>query len=865
MGQSPDGNALLKERHSYNYNNIEVGTFLDSLSKKFDLKLFYSSTNLDLNQVVKVQFKNVTLEELFDKLFFKTRIQMQLVGNKVVLKYFDGKLYQNIRGRLLDADSREPLMFANVACISCQPQKGASTDENGDFVIYDVPIGMHIVMASYIGYSTVRKDEVRVLSAKETVIELAMEELVSNTEEVIITSKKQVNQAVNSMATGSVRMFNISEAQNYGGGLSDPARMTMSFPGTIMGSNGLFNEVSIRGNAGNKLMWRFEGLEIVSPAHFNREGSSGGIISMLNSTTMANSDFYSSLFPAQFGNAISGVFDLRLKNGSSSKREYEAKIGIMGLEFGTEGPFKKGKRATYVFNYRLSSTSIINNIVEVGANYGVPTYWDFSYKFYLPTKKIGVFSLFGLNGSSFTPAKNFADSSTVRGIWDLYYPQFTRGTFTNGLKHNYIVNSKLYFNSVLGMSRVLHEVVTTRLHDRNGYYPGEVNTSRFNFDSYQFNSFANWKINKKNVIRIGTNNEVKVFDYFYERKYEFQPFAPFNAVDSSSFLMDDTGAVVTSQWFAQHKYKISNSSNLNIGINAMFFSFNNEMSIDPRVIYDWGKDTSQWKAGIGKHTRKEPLSTLLLRRNGVASNTDLKMVKSWQAIFGNTRLLKGNWVLKNEIYFQYHYDVGVEADRDWAFSNLNMFEIYSLDIHDSILNMDPTGMGLNYGYEVALEKSLEKGYYSLVNLALYQAKFSDNAGNWHNSQFSHDYIFKIVTGKEIKLGPNKKNTLNLNIRFISSGGNWHLGIDRLASIAVDDPVYDYAAGYSQRGGAFRRIDVGFKYTVNNKKVIHSIVLDVLNANSNQAVIAQSYDDHLNEVNLDRHYTIVPFATYSVKW
>ena len=185
-----------------------------------------------------MNYKNITIEELFDKLFFKTRIQFIIVKDKIVLKHFDGKLYQNVRGRIIDAENKLPLMIANIAITSTSPQMGTYTDEDGYFVIYDVPIGRHDIQASILSYQAIAINNVLVKSAKELVINLEMIELVTSIDEIIITPAKEITQPINSMATGSVRKFSTEETQRYAAGMSDPSRMTQSYPGTFMGGDG---------------------------------------------------------------------------------------------------------------------------------------------------------------------------------------------------------------------------------------------------------------------------------------------------------------------------------------------------------------------------------------------------------------------------------------------------------------------------------------------------------------------------------------------------------------------------------------------------------------------------------------------------
>ena len=76
-------------------------------------------------------------------------------------------------------------------------------------------------------------------------------------------------------------------------------------------------------------------------------GNSGGAISMLSSSTLSNSDFYTGAFPAEFGNAYSGVFDIKLRKGNNEKREYALQASLLGFDGSLEGYFKKGNKALF--------------------------------------------------------------------------------------------------------------------------------------------------------------------------------------------------------------------------------------------------------------------------------------------------------------------------------------------------------------------------------------------------------------------------------------------------------------------------------------------------------------------------------------
>ena len=142
------------------------------------------------------------------------------------------------------------------------------------------------------------------------------------------------------MALGG-RMLSVEEAGRYAGAADDPARLVSSFAGVTqsVGNNGIV----VRGNAPKFLQWRMEGVEIPNPNHFTDVTSfGGGGFTALSNQVLGNSDFFTGAFPAEFSNALSGVFDMYIRRGSNTSHEHAVQIGSLGVEAASEGPFKKG-------------------------------------------------------------------------------------------------------------------------------------------------------------------------------------------------------------------------------------------------------------------------------------------------------------------------------------------------------------------------------------------------------------------------------------------------------------------------------------------------------------------------------------------
>lgn len=306
---------------------------------------------------------------------------------------------QNIRGTVADIDSKAPLIGANVLVVGSDPMLGASTDVNGNFSIKNVPIGRHTLQISYIGYNCKTLSNIELSSGKELILNITLQQTVEM-KEVTVTAEKEKEKFINKMATVSARTLSVEESMRYAGTLNDVARMAQNFAG-VQGANDSRNDIIIRGNSPTGVLYRMEDIDIPNPNHFALNGTTGGPISIINNNALDNSDFMTGAFPAEYGNALAGVFDLKLRNGNNQNHEFLGQIGFNGAEFMAEGPINKEKFSSYLVSYRYSTLKVFQLMgVNFGTGTTVPDYQDAVFKINLPNKKgqttFGVLEVFRL-------------------------------------------------------------------------------------------------------------------------------------------------------------------------------------------------------------------------------------------------------------------------------------------------------------------------------------------------------------------------------------------------------------------------------------------------------------------------------------
>ncbi|HEY6900947.1 MAG TPA: carboxypeptidase regulatory-like domain-containing protein, partial [Puia sp.] len=212
---------------------------------------------------------------------------------------------QNIRGTVTDGALQKPLAGATVTLPALH--RSTVTDNNGNFSFRDVPVGRQTITITHIGFKEVTQDNIEVLAGKETVLNLPMDITGITEKAAVVTGNSRRHRPLNDMSVVSARSFTVEETRKYAAGLNDPLRMATSFAGVAAPFDGN-NDIVIRGNSPTGLLWRMEGVEIPNPNHFSSAASSGGGISILSAQLLANSDFLTGAFSADYGNALSGVF-----------------------------------------------------------------------------------------------------------------------------------------------------------------------------------------------------------------------------------------------------------------------------------------------------------------------------------------------------------------------------------------------------------------------------------------------------------------------------------------------------------------------------------------------------------------------------
>lgn len=764
------------------------------------------------------------------------------------------KLTQTVRGRVIDRESQYGLPGASVLILGTNPVLGTSTNDDGFFEIAKVPIGRHTIKISFVGYTDITLPNVSVGSAKEVVLQVSMQENFNTLDELVLENKVEKKRTKNKMITVSGRSFSTEESSRFAASIDDPARMALAFAG-VSTTDDVMNEIVIRGNSPLGLLWRMNGIEIPSPNHFSEAGASGGGISALSINMLDNSDFLTGAFPAEYGNATSGVFDVKLRNGNNQNREYALQLGLLGTDASFEGPFSENYNGSYLINYRYSTLSLLTDL-GILKNLGEDNiFQDLAYQFHLPTKSMGTFSVFGLHGWSTSidsPEDNEINTSPQFNFFD---EKFHSNMAVFGISNKYFFNKNTFIKNDVSYSMqdigfksdwVRPFTLEKILSEENAFKNQWI----------RWNATLNHKVNSRTTVRSGTIFSLISYD-FKGKEIVGQ--------DLYNTYLDEKGNTQFLQVFNQWKHRFNKKWTTVFGGHYSHFLLNNKFSIEPRLGVSYTiNPLKKVSLGLGLHSKLAPLSVYnatTLNENGIDTrgNEDLEITKTWHAVLGYDYSINENIRLKMEVYYQYLYNVLTSDIPNSSFSSVNANSAVVTDL------LSDKGTARNMGLEITFERFLNKNYYYLFTASLFDSKYKMPDGRQFNSRYNAGYIFSFLAGKEYNVGKNKKNVFGLNAKVIWNGGNRYVPINYEQSVIENSTVRNNHLGYANSLPDYYRLDLTTSYTKNNPKTAHVISLQVQNVTNRENV--ENYFYNAPQMSIDETYQfgLIPVLKYRIEF
>ncbi len=783
---------------------------------------------------------------------------------------------QTVRGKVVDEESKYPLEAVEVALRMADGQVlNTLTESDGTYRIEGVKVGRQAMLFRVGGYQKVVLENIEVTSGKEVILNIEMQSSSVEVETIEITARTN-GDAGNEMAITSAREFSPEETNRFAGSRGDPPRMASNYAG-VQGADDSRNDIVIRGNTPQGLLYRLDGINIPNPNHFSIPGTGGGPVTILNNKFLTNSDFFTGAFPAEFSNGIAGVFDLKMRNGNNEKHEFSGQLGFLGTELMAEGPLSKESGASYLGMYRYSTLGLFSFLgVDVGTD-AVPQYQDGAFRVNLPQKNGANLAIWGVGGLSTIDivlnTQVAPDTATLIFGSNDRDQYFTSNMGIIAATYQYPINLKTYLKVSFAAShqKVIshHDQIFRRVVDDKFVVDSlpAILDYTFRENKYSGTFFINKKIGLNHTLKAGINADLYQMNYIDSVRL-FQTDPPglhpwqqrWNATSNAWLL----------QPYVQYKLRVKDRFTMVAGLTSLYWSLNdNSLSpIEPRLAFSYQLSENQKiSLGTGLHSQiqspyiyfyGQPVTDQIPQPH----NLGMGLTKSAHAVLGYDWGISKDLRLKAETYYQHLYNIPV-SKTPGSFSLINAGSGFARLFPDSLVN---EGTGRNFGVELTLEKFFSKNYFFLLTGSLFDAKYKGSDGILRNTTFNGRFAVNALFGKEIQIG--KASGLGLGAKATYVGGRWYGPVDTLASAALLEIVYADATVNSQQFRPYFRADAKVSYRWNRPKVTHEIAIDLVNVFDIQNILTLTYaPDHPSGNPIREEYQLgfLPLFYYKIDW
>ncbi len=745
---------------------------------------------------------------------------------------------QIIRGKVIDFVSEQPVVGASITVLNAKI--GTQTNTDGSFSFGKMPIGRYQVQVSSVGYESQIIAEILLESGKEMVLEVKLHPTSNQLAEAVV----RATSANFSGAVTSIQNITTEQIFRYPGTYLDPARLATAYAG-VANSNDQANGMVIRGNSPNGMQWRLEGVEIVNPNHLSNAGTfsdrvtqnSGGV-NILSAQLLGNMNFLTGAFPAEYGNALSGVMDMRLRKGNDKKHEFTAQAGLIGIDLAAEGPIGKNG-ASYLINYRYSFTGLL---ATMGVKFGGEDirFQDLAFNLNLPTKKAGTFMLFGMGGLSsnvFEAQRDTTQWEVQKDGFDIYYKNRMGAA---GLTHSVNLGKRTLWRTAV--------VASGSSSSRDAYILSMASFEKFPTDNDKskkikksFSTSLSYKFNENNNLKVGV---------FVTHQYD-----ELLSVSQNNFKAEGHATGLVLQPYFNFQLSPLPKLLANVGLHYLNYTFNQTKSFEPRLSLSYQLSNNQSiSVAYGLHSQLQPSQLYFAQSDFFDSdltNAYLDLTKSHHYVLSHQYTLKKGSYFKTELYYQKIFDVPTFTG-NFAFSALNIIEEYPS------ANLRNLGNGENYGIEFTYQQFLTNGFYALTNATLYRA-YTINDGVRRNSRYNGKHIFNLTIGKEWERSKNRM--LGASVRVVWLGGYYEREINEEISIARQNLIYKDAYDFTVKQPDYFRPDFRIYLKKSKEKYSRTLALDIQNIASYQNVSFSYYDILQNKIVRQYQLGLIPILSY----
>ena len=683
----------------------------------------------------------------------------------------------SIVGVVTDRDTRQPIGQATVSVIGSA--LGATSDDAGRFVIKNVPEGSHRLRAWRLDYPAVLVSDIVVSPGRETEARVQLvAEAVQQTE---VEVKADAFAKPKDQATSSYQM-SYEEIRRSPGAIGDVFRLVQSLPGVVT-TNDQRNDIVARGGSPSENLILVDGFEVPTVNHFGAQGTTGGPISMLNNELVRDANFLAGGFPAQHGERLSSVMDIRLREGNRDRFQSETDVTVAGAGLVLEGPL--GKKGSWLMTARTSYYDLVAESFGIAAvPYATNGQLKIAYDL-TPRDQITVMDISGRDAIKFKPDNtdtedpynwnlaNFGWRTTNGASWQRLFGNWGWGTLALSDNHAY------YETTIRDLA--LGDIEVFRNHSTEG-------ETALHYDlAGKSKRVGDWKA--------GVSSKRMRMDFALA-----QPYGVANPFSTDTTRVDQLDLKLNeSTWqhaaYAQWTRALLPQLDATLGARVSYFGQIDATSFDPRASL-----TAHMAPGLDlnlSYGRYHQAPSAVYVR-AAAGNEALKPLQADHYVAGLSYIARSDVKFTVEAYAKEYADYPVSRDYP-EFSLANTGDVYG--VYGLLFPMVSAGKGRARGIEFYAQKKLTEGLYGQLSYGYSRVEHAALDGIYRRGGFDAPHTGTLIVGYK------KGAAWEFSTRFSYSTGRPTTPPLEPYSTQQNRYIYDRARLNGVRAADYHRLDL----------------------------------------------------------
>jgi hypothetical protein len=744
-----------------------------------------------------------------------------------------------IEGIVLDHATQRPVVSAVVRVDTTGAY--AITGEDGRFKIEDVPPGIQTIRVESTGYEPVSSSELKVSPRRATTVSIELIPSPQFREVVTVTAPR--DSRLPGVTTSNFGMAN-EEIRRSAGSLGDINRFVQALPG-LAGGGDIRNDLVARGGSPLENLIRVDGFETPTLSHFSTVGSTGGVVTLLNSELIADATFLAGGFPVEYGDRLSSVLDIRLREGNRTRHALEADVNFAGASIVGEGPLGRG--GAWIGSFRRSFVDLLANSADIKS---VPEMSAFTFKatYDLGRRhKVWAIGVGGFDRIDFNLDDEDPDEPDFVGIEQ----RATRVLLGVGWQH-------LLWKQAFGVFSVSASTATYEIDARDRSLAGDTlilrDHSSENATTIRYD--LSWQMSNRWAIRGGTSVKSlwRGLDLAQPRGVQ-TPYSVKAREDTPGLTLDvETTSPITAA-YVEASGQVLPRTTVTGGVRLETFeALDNASTAGPRGGIEVRLSPAV-RVGLsaGRYHQQPELVTVV----AVPENANLAPIEADHLVGGVKYEPRPGLLLSAEVYRKWYraYPVSLQYPQLTLANHGSEFNTSDL----LLLPMSSGGKGRARGLEVFVKKRLNDGLYGQIAYSLSRTDQAALDGVFRRGSFDTPHVFTAVGGFQLK------RRWEISGRFTLASGRPYTPPLMPDSVDQNRLVYDVARFNAERFAVFHRLDlrVDRKFSFFGRNT--TLFGEMQNLYNHRSVINYEWNQKTRELHREKQFGLLPVVGINIEF